>query len=401
MITTSCRLQRPPGAILALSFPLLAVTGTTVWRRRVVRSMKLAALFLLIATSTAAAKPAPLTGARLRDRADIKALRLTPSQLDAFVLAIPDLTVADAARRIGEVRRDQEASKTIETTFKTLQDQTLTSAVRQSKLVVMQVAAALARIEEAPVGGRTPSTDGRERAKQLATQALARSPESADAHVVMGDVLTDAKDLDAAEAEYRKGIALADSAWAHARLGNALLLDGAFADAETQLREALRLDPQSVPAHSDLGLVLRSLKKLSDSAAEYRAALALDADFVDAHNGLAVTLAAQGNLPDAVAHFREIVRVDPDSAVGYYNLAYALADMDKDEESAEALREVIRINPNHYNAHYNIGEMFRLEGKYDDSARQFREYLRLAPETPQTRRNIGRAKNFIKQFEND
>jgi tetratricopeptide (TPR) repeat protein len=75
--------------------------------------------------------------------------------------------------------------------------------------------------------------------------------------------------------------------------------------------------------------------------------------------------------------------------------------MDKDEASAEALREVIRINPNHYNAHYNIGEMFRLEGKYDDSARQFREYLRLAPETPQTRRNIGRAKNFVKQFEND
>jgi tetratricopeptide (TPR) repeat protein len=62
---------------------------------------------------------------------------------------------------------------------------------------------------------------------------------------------------------------------------------------------------------------------------------------------------------------------------------------------------VIRINPNHYNARYNMGELFRLEGKYDESAAQFREYLRLAPDTPENRRNIGRAKNFIKTFENE
>ena len=360
-------------------------------------------ILLLLASSAAVDNPGAVTAtvARLRNRADIRALHLTPSQLEAFAIAMPDLPPADAARRIGQVRRDQDASKSIEATWRALQTPALDPTDRQIKQIVMQVAAALARIEEAPVGGRTASKAGREHAKQLAEQALSLSSESADAHIALGDVLTEATDLDAAEAEYRKGIALADSASAHARLGNALLLDGAFADAEAELREALRLDPQSVQAHSDLGLVLRSLTQLPESAAEYRAALAIDGDFIDAHNGLAVTLAGQGRLPDAVAHFREIVRVDPDSAVGYYNLAYALADLDTDEESAEALREVIRINPNHYNAHYNIGELFRLEGKYDDSAQQFREYLRLAPDTPQTRRNIGRAKNFIKEFENE
>ena len=389
--------------------------------------------------------------ARLQNVPEAKGLQLKPNQLDAYAAAIVDiqeqsartataasgavyqvdvllrLDASETVRRLGRLHKDQEASHALVAVWKqaeelrqqlseqtqrlagptsgdasnAAQERQRTLTALRVKQLTAQVTAALARIEERPVGGRAPSTEGRQRARRLAELALAMSSDSADAHYAMGDVLMDAGQPQAAEAEYRKALqGNAGLSAGHTKLANALLAQQRMPEAGTELREALRIDPAFVPAHSDLGLVLRAQGNISEAMSEFQEALRLDPDFVDAHNGLAITLAGQRRIPEAVAQFREIVRIDPDSAIGYYNLAYALADIDKDEESAEALREVVRINPDHYNAHYNLGELFRLEGKFDEAARQFREYLRLAPDTAQTRRNIERAKDFIKMFEN-
>jgi tetratricopeptide (TPR) repeat protein len=391
------------------------------------------------------------TVTRLQDLAEVKALQLKPIQLDAYAAALVEtqqqserttaaanrsvyqvdvlvrLDGGESARRLGGLRKDQDASSALVELWKQMQelqqqlgDQTqrlagLTAGdasqaiqVRHTTLtrlrvkhLAAQVTAALAKTEENPAGGRMASIAGRDRARQLAEAALALAPDSPDAHYGMGDVLMDALQGEAAEAEYRKALlGSPDSSSGHIKLANALRYEGRTPEAVAELREALRLDPNSVLAHSDLGFVLRGQRNLPDAISEYQAALRLDPDFGDAHNGLAIALAGQGQVAEAVAEFREMIRVDADSAVGYYNLASALADLDKDEESAAALREVVRINPNHYNAHYNLGELFRLEGKFDESGKQFREYLRLAPDAPQNQRNIQRAKGFIKSFEN-
>jgi tetratricopeptide (TPR) repeat protein len=389
--------------------------------------------------------------ASLQDLADVKALQLKPVQLDAYVAAILEtheesartttaanravhqvdvlvrLDPREAVRRLAGLRKDQDASNALVELWKQTQelhrqladqtqllagstsgDASKTVQVRQLTLTELhvkrlaaQVAAALARTEENPGGGRRPSTEGRERARQLAEAALAMSPDSPDAHYGMGDVLMDAGQDEAAAAEYRKALlGIPGSSSGHTRLANTLRFQGRLEEAVAELREALRMDPGFALAHSDLGFVLRAQQNIPEAIAEYREALRLDPDFVDAHNGLAIALAGQGQIAEAAAEFREMIRIDADSAVGYYNLASALADLDKDEESAAALREVVRINPNHYNAHYNLGELFRLESKFDESSKQFVEYLRLAPDTPQNQRNIQRAKGFIKSFEN-
>lgn len=353
--------------------------------------------------------------AQLQTRADVKALRLKPVEVEAYTAVIvespdprPDL--AAIARRMTELHKDQDASFDIVKAWTGMQQLyarvskapaqergQLLIAVR-AKHLAAQASAAVARTQESAVGGRSPSDEGRERAQQLADAALELAPNSPDAHEVMGDLLIDAADAEAAEAEFREALTGEPSALLRTKLAEALRLQGRFPEAVAELREAIRLEPGSARAYSGLGLALRAQRNLGESTAAYKEAIRLDPDLIDAHNGLAVTLANQGNLNDAVAEFREIIRVDPDSAIGYYNLAYALADLDRDVESAAALREVIRINPDHYNARFNLGELFRLEGKYDDSAKQFREYLRLAPDAPQNQRNIERAKGYVQKF---
>lgn len=354
---------------------------------------------------------------QLLGREDVKALRLKPEEVEAYIAVILEtgdsgarVDLTDVARRMAMLHKDQDASYDIVDAWSGMQQlhQRLAVAAAperarlltalQAKHLAAQASAALARTEESPIGGRSPSADGRRRARQLADAALALAPDSPDAHEVMGDLLIDAAEPEAAETEFRRALAGENSAAIRTKLAEALRLQGNFAEAVAELRQAVQLDPRSARAHNGLGLALRAQRNLAESTAAYQEAIRLDPDLIDAHNGLAVALANQGKLNDAVAEFREIIRVDPDSAIGYYNLAYALADLDRDVESAAALREVVRINPRHYNARFNLGELFRLEGKYDESVKQFREYLRLAPDGPQNRRNIERAKSYIETF---
>jgi tetratricopeptide (TPR) repeat protein len=389
--------------------------------------------------------------AQLQSRAEVKALGLTPGEVEAFAAVILEpqeqpapaplqispgspvrvsvqvsLDMSDVVRRLNELRRDQDASHAVTLAWggiRQLRERLAANAQKRSaatseqarplieehtrmltalevKELAIRAMAAMVRTEERTVGGRAPSPAGRDRARQLAATAAKLSPDSPDARSLLGDLLVDALSPEEAEVEYRKALAgEPDSSFAHVKLAEALRLQGNFAEAAAALREAIRLEPGSARAHNDIALVLRAEDKLQESIAEYREAIRLDPDLMDAHNGLAVALAGQGKMEEAVAEFKEIVRIDPDSTIGYYNLAFALAELDRDVESAAALREVIRVNPNHYNARYNLGELFRMEGKFDDSARQFREYLRLAPDTPQNQRNIKRASGFVEQFE--
>jgi tetratricopeptide (TPR) repeat protein len=356
------------------------------------------------------------TATQLLARAEVKALRLKSVEVEAYTAVILDaeprarVDLADAARQMALLHKDQDATYDIVDTWTGMQQlhQKVARAAAperarlltalKAKHLSAQASAALARTEESAVGGRAPTAEGRERAKQLADAAVALAPDSPDAREVMGDLFIDASDPESAEDEFRKALIGENSAALRTKLAEALRLQGDFDEAITELRDAIKLEPGFARAHSGLGLALRALRNLPESTAAYEEAIRLDPDLIDAHNGLAVVLANQGKLNEAVAQFREIVRVDPDSAIGYYNLSYALADLDRDVESATALREVVRINPNHYNARFNLGELFRLEGKYDESVKQFREYLRLAPDAPQNRRNIDRAKGYIQKF---
>jgi tetratricopeptide (TPR) repeat protein len=384
-----------------------------------------------LAIVDARVKAAQLALRRVAGRADVKALHLTPSQLEAYTASLLDTDGdmpgdvaqdrvsahvvlrldADAlARRIALLHRDQEVSVEVIAAWTRARELLMRLTQQEDRartgtaIVVNDLAArayaALAKTEPATVGGRATSLDGRARARRFAEAALERAPDLPEARYLLGDVLLAAGEAEAAEAQYRKALSAGPpSGRGRTKLAAALREQRKTAESLAELREAQRIDPTYAMAFSDYGLILRAEGQLEEAMAAYREAIRLDPRSAEAHNGLAVSLAYSGSRDDAVTEFRKIVEIDPDSTIGYYNLAFVLADLDRDSESAAALREVVRINPDHYNAHFNLGELFRLEGKFDDSATQFREYLRLAPDTPETRRSIARARAFVRQFE--
>ena len=74
-------------------------------------------------------------------------------------------------------------------------------------------------------------------------------------------------------------------------------------NAAAELRIALLLDPDYVPAHVWLGVVLEKLHKHDAAIEEFRAALRLDPQFADAHLGLGHSLEKKGNLQGALQEY--------------------------------------------------------------------------------------------------
>jgi len=101
--------------------------------------------------------------------------------------------------------------------------------------------------------------------------ALALDPKRADAHLNLGKLYHDARDLAKAEAHYR---AAAES------------------------------DPEDPAPRFNIGVLMEDLKRPLDALSAYREALKLDASFADAHYNLGLLLDSLGKKAEAVAHLR-------------------------------------------------------------------------------------------------
>src|SRR5262245_21086870 len=216
---------------------------------------------------------------RLQDRGDLKSLRRTPAQVEAFTATMLEMQeqparnatdsatrtarvqlhgrmdIGDMTRRMAGLRNDQDAAFDVvdawtvaQQLHRQLADQTQLRAslpddkasaiVREQLQTIVilnvknlsaQASAALARTEHSAVGERISSDEGRERARQLAESALKVLPDSPDAHNVMGDIWLDDFEPEAAEAEFRKALLTqAKSSLGRTKLAEALRLQGRF-----------------------------------------------------------------------------------------------------------------------------------------------------------------------------
>lgn len=103
------------------------------------------------------------------------------------------------------------------------------------------------------------------------------------------------------------------------------------AEAEQQLREAVRLEETSAAAHGNLGAVLCRLGRLDEGIAHLEGALALDPEFTDAYPNLGEAYAAQGRRAQAAKYFALAVEVSPDNPFLLDRLGWLLATSPEDE----------------------------------------------------------------------
>lgn len=170
--------------------------------------------------------------------------------------------------------------------------------------------------------------------------ALEFNPESVEALIGYGNLLTYAERMDEAIASYRRAIEIEPRA-VIARYNLAMRLShrDENTEAELQLREALRQVPYYVDAMDGLGRILSLQDRHEEAVAQYRTVLRYDPSRAEVHYNLAYSLERLEDPKQAEFHYREAIRLQPTLSGSYNNLAIVLYNKG---EYAEAWRMVER-----------------------------------------------------------
>jgi tetratricopeptide (TPR) repeat protein len=145
-------------------------------------------------------------------------------------------------------------------------------------------------------------------------KAIAAYDEFYEAYYKIGIANIELKMNDAAEAAFRKSIALSDAKFAPALFGLGLTLgnEKQYDDGETYIRAGLNLEPMSAPGHFALAWVLYSAGRVVEAEKSTREAILYNPNFAMAHLLLAQIHRRQNNSAALVEDLDAYLRIDPD-----------------------------------------------------------------------------------------
>ena len=154
-------------------------------------------------------------------------------------------------------------------------------------------------------------------------RSIACAPRKPRGHLWLGEALFEKGRTRDALAEWERGAEIApDLPQAHHNLGRAYHALGDHVRAEACYRRAMALgDPE---ARAKLGVVLLEAGRTREAMAELREAVRRNPDNVPARRSLATAYVILGDAPAAVREYEALLRVDPEDAFAHYGLALVL-----------------------------------------------------------------------------
>ena len=194
------------------------------------------------------------------------------------------------------------------------------------------------------------------RAKAAATKALEIDDGLAEARAALAMVnLLFEWNWAQAESEFKKTLELnpnypAGHHW-HAEFLTAM---GRHEEAVAEARRARELDPLSLIINAWVGRQLYFSRRYDEAIAECRKTLELDTNFVPAHWLLGSALVQKARYPEAVAEFQEAVRLTEGSPRYLARLGHAYAVMGKLDEARRLLDQLVELSRHRHVSSYNL-----------------------------------------------
>jgi Flp pilus assembly protein TadD len=158
---------------------------------------------------------------------------------------------------------------------------------------------------------------------------------------------------------------------------------GLFADAETDLKDVLKLAPESADAHAALG-ILYDVQMRSEAEAEHRAAVKLAPNNPAFLNNLGFSLYLRHRFKEAVKSYESAARLAPLSRRVRTNLGFACAAMG---DLRRAARE-FQMGGSEAEAKNNLGFAYERRGDMANAFDLYLEAVRLDPKGERARSNL-------------
>lgn len=215
-------------------------------------------------------------------------------------------------------------------------------------------------------------------ALRITGKILAARPRRADAHNLMGAILSAKGDRDGAAKSFAEATRLEPgNALFFANLGEAERQRGSLDAALAALTRAVALDPHSAQAFNNLGIVRFERREFEEAVKCYETAIATDAGYPEAHNNLGNALRALGRDEAAVESYQQALLLREDYPEAYNNLAAILRDQENLDEAEHCYRKAIELRPTYLDPYGNLAGLLVDAKRADEALRVLGEALRI------------------------
>jgi Flp pilus assembly protein TadD len=160
---------------------------------------------------------------------------------------------------------------------------------------------------------------------------------------MLGEILADKGQVDAAIPEFRQAIALRPRFWGHYdALGLALYRAGRFAEAAVAFEQVTRLQPDNAMGFQRLGTTYHAAGDVSNAVLNYQRALQLSPT-PKAYANLGFLYYRQGKFAEAAAAYEQALALDPGSHLTHHNLGDVYRRLGRRQEAQSAYAKAVDI----------------------------------------------------------
>jgi tetratricopeptide (TPR) repeat protein len=212
---------------------------------------------------------------------------------------------------------------------------------------------------------------------------LARFPEDARAHYLLGLIRNEKKDPHGSFRHLDRAVALAPG-WpdAHLAYGNVLWLLGNAGGAEESYRRAMALAPESAAAPRNLAFLLQSAGRSEESLELFRRAHEIDPGHPEAAWELVKALLDAGQPEAAGVAAERTLAADATSPAGHRSLGLVHLQRHEPQRALECFKRAAVLAPDDSESWLNAGIAAQELGRLDEALAAYERALELKPDHP-------------------
>ena len=215
----------------------------------------------------------------------------------------------------------------------------------------------------------------------LCARLLEKKLGNAGGHLLRGVFLFRLGKTREALDELREAVRLApDSSEANYDLGIALLSSGKSDEAQVAFQRAVELKPGFLEGHLALGQLFGDSGRYEEAQNEYIEALRLSPGRDEIQIGLGNLLLRQGKLGEAAQTYSRVIQMNPKNAAAHNNLGVLLKRQEKPDDALREFQAATQADPGYATAWYNMGYLLEARENEAGALKAFENFLRLAPE---------------------
>jgi tetratricopeptide (TPR) repeat protein len=181
----------------------------------------------------------------------------------------------------------------------------------------------------------------------------------------------------------------------HKRKGKTLAQQGEYAQALSELDQALALNPKDAESYTRRGGIYTLQKQYDKAINDFNQALELNPRSAKAYYNRALAYYYQGKYDQALADLQKTIELKPKDAEAYHNRGLVYIEKKDYGKAIDDFNMAIALNPKLADAFFNKAATCERSGRPDEAQEAYAAYLKVAP--PEAKARIEQARGRLGQ----